>query len=191
MTRVAQYPIEPQFTKRWSPRAMSGESLPKAELFRLFEAARWAPSSGNNQPWRFIYAHRDTPAFQKFFDFLDKGNQVWCHRAAVLVVVVSKKTRDNGKPALTHSFDTGAAWMSIALQGHHMGLVVHGMQGFDYDRARAELGIPDDHAVECMIAIGHPGKKEDLPPEKQEMEKPNDRRPVEKSVFEGTFTAAT
>jgi nitroreductase len=190
MIRVAEYPIEPLFTERWSPRAMSGEALPKEELFRLFEAARWAPSSNNNQPWRFLYAYRDTPAWKIFFDLLVPANQEWCGRAGVLLVVLSKKTFDNGKPSITHSFDAGAAWMSLALQGSRMGLVVHGMQGFDYDKARNALGVPEDHQVECMIAIGYPGNKADLPPHHQEREQPNDRRPVSRTAFEGVFPKA-
>lgn len=106
------------------------------------------------------------------------------------MVVLSRKVNDAGKPARTHSFDTGAAWMSLALQGTAMGLVVHGMQGFDYERARAELGVPEEFAVEAMIAIGHPGKVEDLSEKDQAREKPNTRKPLKELVFEGRFPAA-
>lgn len=166
---------------------MSGEALSEQDLLRLFEAARWAPSSGNNQPWRMLYARAGTPAFATFFDLLVPGNQIWCHRAGALLCVVSKNTRENGAAARTHSFDTGAAWMSLALQGLAMGLVVHGMEGFDYDRARAALRVPDDHTVECMIAVGHPGRVEDIPEKLQAREQPSDRRPVSSFAFEGGF----
>ncbi|MFV8755782.1 nitroreductase family protein [Nannocystaceae bacterium ST9] len=187
MTRTAQHPIEAWFLERWSARALSGEPLAAGELERLFEAARWAPSSMNGQPWRFLYARAGSPAFATFFDLLVPGNQAWCVRASALLVVVSKTTFDNGNPARTHSFDAGAAWMSLALQGSRMGLVVHGMQGFDYDAARSRLGVPEDHDVECMIAVGKPGKIEDLPEGYRAREQPSDRKPIEAFAFEGAF----
>jgi len=187
MTRKAAHSIEPFFIERWSPRAMSGVPLEREYLLRLFEAARWAPSSGNNQPWRFFYALGGTPAFSSYFDLLVPGNQAWCVRAGALLVVTSKTTTDAGKPARTHSFDTGAAWISMALQGSRMGLVVHGMEGFDYDRAHEILKLPQDYHVECMVAVGYPGRKEDLPPHQQGREAPNNRKPIEAFTFEGTF----
>ena len=167
---------------------MSGEDIGREDLMRLFEAARWAPSSNNNQPWRFLYAHRDTDAWAVFFDLLVEANRTWAKRAAALIVVVSKKTFDhNGKPSITHSYDTGAAWQSAALQGSRMGLVVHGMQGFNYDKARAVLNVPDEFQVEAMIAVGKPGMKEDLPPALQEREFPSGRKNVSEIAFEGGF----
>lgn len=188
--RTPDHDIDPLFVRRWSPRAMSGESLEQAELMKLFEAARWAPSSGNNQPWRFIYAHRDTPDWARLFDLLVAGNQLWCKNAGVLIVVLSKQTRDfDGKPARTHSFDTGAAWSNLAHQGTISGLVVHGMEGFDYDRAKTSLGVPEGYTVECMIAVGKPGRKEDLPENLRAREEPNTRKPLSETVFEGVFPA--
>lgn len=187
MTRVAEFSIEEMFVRRWSPRAMSGAPLAQAELFKLLEAARWAPSSGNNQPWRFIYALAGTADFTTLFNLLADGNKPWCERAGALVVVLSRKTRDNGQPARTHSLDTGAAWMSLALQGTQQGLVVHGMEGFDYDRARTELGVPEDHQVEMMIAIGHPGPLEALPERYRGREVPSDRHPLASKIFAGRF----
>jgi nitroreductase len=183
MDRTADHEINPIFLERWSPRAMSGAPLAESDLMRLFEAARWAPSSGNFQPWRFVYALAGTPDFARFFDLVSEGNRPW----TPLVVVLSRIAFDDGRPARTHSFDTGAAWMSMALEGHWMGLVVHGMAGFDYDRARTELGVPKEYAVEAMIAIGHPGKLEDLPEKFHVREVKNTRRPLRESVFEGRF----
>ncbi len=186
--RKARRPIDPLFLNRWSPRAMSGEEVSEQDLMILFEAARWAPSSYNNQPWRFLYARRNTDNWDLFFNLLGECNQVWTREAAVLVVVLSKKTLDhNGKPARTHSFDAGAAWENLALQGSQKGLVIHGMQGFDYDRARQVLNVPDDHQVEAMIAIGRPGKKEDLPERLREREVPSGRKEVAEIAFEGQF----
>ena len=184
--REPDHDIQPFFVNRWSPRAMSGEEIDRKELMRLFEAARWAMSSMNNQPWRFLYALRNTPPWEKFFGLLTPGNQAWCRNAAALIVVVSKKTFDhNNKPARTHAYDTGAAWYSFALQGVMMGLVVHGMQGFDYDRAASELGVTDEYQVEAMAAVGRPGIKEDLPRALQEREVPSQRKKVEEIAFEG------
>jgi nitroreductase len=188
MERIPDHEIHPQFVERWSPRAMSGEPLSEADLMRLFEAARWAPSCANSQPWRFVYGRAGTPHFERLYELLAKGNRPWCARAGALIVVLSKTTFDDGRPSRTHSYDTGAAWMSLALQGSLMGLVVHGMAGFDYDRARADLGVPEDYAVEAMIAAGHPGKLEDLPETHRPREVKSMRRPVQESVFEGRFS---
>jgi nitroreductase len=187
MERIADHEINRIFLDRWSPRAMSGEPVSEADLMRLFEAARWAPSSGNFQPWRFIYARAKTPHFPRLFDLLVEANRPWCERAGALVVVISKSVLDNGNPARTHSYDTGAAWMNLALQGSSMGLVTHGMAGFDYARARTELAVPDEYTVEAMIAIGHQGNVEDLPEKYREREVKSNRRPARESVFEGHF----
>lgn len=187
MTRTADHPIAELFLERWSPRAMSGDPLTVGELLRLFEAARWAPSAGNGQPWRFCFALAGTPHFERFHGLLAEGNKPWCEKAGALVVVASRTVRGQGKPIRTHSFDTGAAWMSLALQGTIQGLVVHGMEGFDYARAATELALPPDHAVECMVALGRPGRLEDLPERYQAREVPSGRQPVTSFVFEGRF----
>lgn len=185
--RKRENAVDEIFINRWSPRAMSAEALDEATLRTLLEAARWAPSSNNNQPWRFIYARRDTPHWERFFNLLDEGNQNWAINAAVLMVVVSKATFDSGKPSRTHSFDTGAAWLSLALQGSMKGLVVHGMQGFSYERAQKELQVPDGYTVEAMIAIGRPGRKEDLPEYQQKREFPSSRKTIPEIAMEGFF----
>ena len=185
--RTTKYDINDIFLNRFSPRAMSGEKISVEELMTLFEAARFAPSLFNEQPWRFIYAFKDTPAFEKLFSFLMEGNKIWCKNASVLIVLISKKTNIKNEPNITHSFDAGSAWENLALQATNMGLISHGMAGFDYTKAKEELSIPDDYTVEMMIAIGKPGKIEDLPEPLQAREKPSDRKPLEKIVFEGKF----
>ncbi|HOB74906.1 MAG TPA: nitroreductase family protein [Phycisphaerae bacterium] len=186
--RKADHAIEPIFLRRWSPRAMSGEPLSEEELLTLFEAARWAPSTYNEQEWRFLYARRDTPQWPLFFDLLMEANQVWCRRAAVLVVVLARKvfTR-NGKPNPVHVFDCGSAWENLALQATAMGLVAHGMAGFDFDKARTALRVPEHFDVAAMFALGRPGDPAELPPELREREIPSDRRPVEESICEGPY----
>ena len=186
--RKAGHPIESLFLDRWSPRAMSGEEISEADLMVLFEAARWAPSSYNNQPWRILYARRGTADWQTFFDLMVPQNQAWTKDAAALLVFISKTTFDfNGKPSVTHTFDCGAAWENLALQGWLKGYVVHGMQGFDYDKAKIALRIPDGFRVEAMVAVGCPGKKEDLSEVQQKRESPSDRKKLSEIVCEGLF----
>ena len=185
--RKPEQEINEIFINRWSPRAMSGQEIDEKTLLTLFEAARFAPSANNNQPWRFIYARRNTKHWDTFFKLLAEGNQVWAKNAAALIVVISKTTFDNGKPSITHSFDAGAAWLSFALQGAFAGLVIHAMQGFNYDKAKEILRVPDGYAVEAMIAVGKNGKKEHVPDYLQEREFPSSRKIVKELTMEGYF----
>ena len=187
-SRVSDYPIDPLLLNRWSPRSMSGEALPEEEVFSLFEAARWAPSSYNEQPWRFLYATKGSPEWPLFFDLMIDFNKGWVKNAALIGVIISHKFFErNKKPAHTHSFDTGAAWMSLALEGSSRGLVVHGMEGFDYDKARTVLEIPDDYQIEAMFAVGKKAPKDSLPPELQQRETPSSRKSVREFVKKGKF----
>jgi nitroreductase len=187
--RRADHPIERLFLQRWSPRAMSGEAVTPAELARLFEAARWAPSTYNEQEWRFRYAHRDTAHWPLLFDLLVDNNKAWCKQAGVLVAIFARTTfTKNGKPNPVHLFDCGAAFENLALQGAAMGLVVHGMAGFSWDRAGKELRAPAEFVAAAMFAVGRPGDPQDLPAELRERETPSGRRPVAESAGEGPFS---
>jgi nitroreductase len=187
-SRKSTYPINPLILNRWSPRSMTGEELDNEEIMSLFEAARWAPSSYNNQPWRFIYAKRNTEHWDRLFSLLVEGNRAWAKNSALLVVVISRKNFEyNKKPARTHQFDAGSAWENLALEAFSRGIVAHGMQGFDYDKARIELEIPTDFEVMAMIAIGKKGPRESLSPELQEKEKLTDRKPLKDIVMEGIY----
>jgi nitroreductase len=186
--RRSDHPISTLFLDRWSPRAMTGEPISEEELMRLFEAARWAPSASNTQPWRMLYARRDTAHWPLFFDLLVERNQLWCRNAAALVLFVSETINARtGRPMPTPSYDTGAAWASFALQGVMNGLVVHGMRGFDAARARDTLRVPEGVEVEAMAAVGRPGRTEDLPDVFHAGETPNSRRPLAQTVCEGPF----
>lgn len=186
--RTSEYPINPLILNRWSPRSMTGEELDDDDIMSLFEAARWAPSSFNNQPWRFIYAKRNTEHWHRLFNLLVDANKTWVKNAALLAVVISRKNFEfNEKPARTHQFDAGSAWENLALEASSRGIVAHGMQGFDYEKAKAELGIPADFEVMAMIAIGKRGPKENLPTELQDKEKPNDRKALKDIIMEGTY----
>jgi nitroreductase len=186
--RRSEYDINPLILNRWSPRAMSGKQIPDVDLMRLFEAARWAPSSYNGRPWRFIYAKRNTEYWDKFLNLMVDFNKSWAKNAAVLVVIVSRKNFEhNEQPSVTHQFDAGAAWENLALQAETQGLVTHGMQGFDYEKARNDLSIPEGYDVLAMIAIGNSAPKEVLSVELQQREQPSDRKPLSEIIMEGQF----
>ncbi len=186
--RESTYAIQPFFMSRVSSRAFSEERLTEEELSSLFEAARWAPSSYNNQPWRFVYARRSDKEWETLFNVLVDFNKSWCKNADTLVVVISRQNFEhNNKPAGTASFDTGAAWMSLAIEAHARGIVAHGMQGFDYNAIKAALKIPDNFKVEAMVAIGKAGDKESLSPELQAKEEPSQRKPLQEIVAKGHF----
>lgn len=173
---------------RWSPRAMTGEEIPEAEWHSLLEAARWAPSSYNAQPWRFLYGKRNTPQWKLFFDLLIDFNKQWCEKAAILGLSIARKTSEKtNKPAPTHAYDTGAAWENLCLEGTHRGFVVHGMEGFDYQKARSSLAIPDEYEVLAMFAVGKRAPKETLSPELQAREMPSGRKKISEFAFEGKF----
>jgi nitroreductase len=187
--RHPAYPVDPLFVDRWSPRAMSGAALGETELMTLFEAARWAPSCGNFQPWRFLYARRDGDFWPAFLDLLKPSNQGWAARAGALVVIASRTHFDgDGRACVTHSFDSGAAWQNLALQASLMGLVAHGIEGFDYERARRVLRVPASYAIEAMAVLGHPGNPADLSESLQKRERPSSRRPLAEIVCEGPFS---
>ena len=181
--RTSHYPIDALFLDRWSPRAMSGEMISEKELMTLFEAARWAPSSNNLQPWKFFYAMNNSPEWNMFYNLLVDFNKQWAKNASALVIIVS-----DSKTGTTHSFDTGAAWMSLALQGKIDNLVIHGMAGFDYGQAYKMLKLPDHLTIEAMFAVGKPGKVEDLPDYMKKLEIPSGRKPITEFVYKGSYT---
>jgi nitroreductase len=187
--RVAEHTgVHRSFLRRWSPRAMSGEPVRHDELLQLLEAARWAPSCFNAQPWHFVYAYRGSDGWDPLFGTLAEGNRTWVARAGALLACCSRTTFErNGKANRFHALDAGAAWQSLALQAMHLGLVCHGMGGFDEDAARAALELPEEWTVQCMIAVGRPGRIEDLPDDYQEREKPSTRKPIAEIASEGVF----
>lgn len=190
--RTADHPIETMFLERWSPRAFTGETISEADLLTMLEAARWAASSYNFQPWRFIYARRDTPHWERFLDLLVPGNRSWAKDASALVIFASNSSMrrpgtDKDVPSTTHSFDTGTASGYFTLQASRMGWFTHGMIGFDRERAVAELGFPDGYKAEAIYAVGRLGDSANLPQNLREREHPNARRPLAELAFEGCF----
>lgn len=186
--RQPEHEINELLLKRWSSRALNGQSLKDEDLFAVLEAARWAPSAFNNQPWRFIYARPKTPAWDKLFAPLGDFNKDWVKNAGALVLMISyQKFSYNQKDNPTASFDTGAAWQNLALEATSRGLIAHAMSGFDYEAMRSALNIPDDYKIEAMAALGYPGEKENLPPKIQEGEKPSLREKIASFISEGEF----
>lgn len=185
--RKPEHKVMRIITDRWSARAMSG-AVSDEDLNRLFEAAKWAPSSYNSQPWRFIYAKSTDKEWPKLFNLLVDFNKSWVKNAGALILVVSAKNfPHNNELSRTHSFDTGAAVENMALQATSMNLVFHGMSGFDYDAAKKEFNISDDYQVEAMFAVGKPSTKDVLPEYLRDKEEPATRNPISKFVFHGCF----
>jgi nitroreductase len=191
--RQADHPIDPLFLDRWSPRAFDGSEISDAVLATMFEAARWAPSAFNSQPWHFLYAKRGDANWDRFLSLLIPWNRSWAHTASVLVYIVSDSLPMTGKDGApkessTHSFDAGAAWVSLALQATRMGYHAHGMSGIQYDVARAELGLPERYVLNAACAIGRIGDVAQLDEKLQAREHPSDRKPQSAFVHAGRFS---
>ncbi|HWL09787.1 MAG TPA: nitroreductase family protein [Planctomicrobium sp.] len=187
--RQADHEIDDVILNRWCSRAMTGDSVPELLLFKLFEAARWAPSSFNNQGWRFLYTQRERNDWPDFLNLLTEWNRSWCERAGALIIVLSMKTfSHDGTPNPTHSLDTGMAVQNLLLQATHLGVVVHPLAGFDHELARETLKIPDDVHIECMIAVGIAGKHELLPSKLLAREVRSRRKPISEIVRSGKYT---
>ncbi len=190
--RAADHDIDPLFLERWSPRAFDGSPVPQEDLETMLEAARWAPSAFNSQPWRFLYAHRGDAHWQTFVDALVPFNRDWAQHSAVLVYILSDTLPFTDKagepsPSLTHSYDSGAAWMLLALQAWRMGYYAHGMSGIELDRARQTLGVPDRWTINAAAAIGRQGDPSTLSEKLRAREVPSGRKKVAEFAFRGVF----
>jgi nitroreductase len=192
-TRSPEYPVDPQFIGRWSPRAFTGKAMAAAELMSLFEAARWTPSTSNTQPWRCVYGLAGSPGFEAMFATLAASNQVWARRASALIAVMSATESmpagaTQPKPSPLHAFDTGAAWMSLALQAEKLGWRTHAMGGIDREALRQALAVPATFALHCVVAVGEQGDAASLDASLQAREAPNARQPLAAMVAEGRFS---
>lgn len=193
-SRTSEHPIDPLFIDRWSPRSFDGTPLTETQLLTILEAASWAPSAFNAQPWRFIYALKGTPEFDRLLDLLVEFNQSWARDAGALVFIVSRTHFDatdeaDAKPIYSHSFDAGAAWGQLALQAHLLGLHAHGMTGLDFARIPEALGLPEGYRIEAAAAIGTKAHADRLPEALRAREEPSPRRPLAEIAFHGTFAA--
>lgn len=188
--RKAKHPILPIFLDRWSPRAYDPRPIDEETLFAVLEAARWAPSSFNYQPWRFVYAMRDDSQWDAFLGALIPFNQSWATNASALIYIVSDTIMEaygERKPSHSHSFDSGAAWMAMALQAHSMGLITHGMTGLDFEAAAKAVNLTEGFRVEAAIALGYQGDASALPEGLREREAPSDRKPMEQLAYAGSL----
>jgi nitroreductase len=184
------YEIMPLIAERWSPVLFSDKQIEEEKLMQVFEAARWAPSSRNEQPWRFIYAHNGTPEFNKMIEALMEGNQDWAKDVPVLVIVLSEKFSSfNGEPMFHYMYDTGAASMQMQLQALELGIYSHTMGGFYAEKTKDLFKIPENLEIVSFVAFGYPTDKiNNRPSHLQERDKsPRDRKPLSDIVFKGAF----
>lgn len=188
--RQAEFEILPHILERWSPRAFTGDPMPREDLLGMFEAARFAPSSGNEQPWRYIYALRDSSHFDKFKDILSEGNWRWAQRASALIIVAAKDNYSiSGETNRSAVFDSGCSWGYFALEATRRGYVTHGMAGFRPEKAVLSLNIPGGFTPVAAIAVGKLAEKDFLPDSLAEKEGPQPRVPQSNFAFEGVFEA--
>lgn len=193
--RKPSFPINPLFLQRWSPRGFDRSRIEESLLLQLFEAARWASSAGNRQPWRFLYALRDTPDFDTYLGLLNDYNSVWAERASALVFVLSDSGTTNagkGEAAESpdHVFDTGIAYGQFALQATRLNLIVHAMQGFNVEKAHESLNIPRRFRINVGVTVGRQGPADHLSEFNRGREHPNGRRPLSELVASGTASEA-
>ena len=186
--RTAEAAVDPIFLERWSPRAFSPEPVLPELICAIFEAARWAPSSGNQQPWFYLYADAE-PELPVFLSCLSERNQLWARQAPVLAFALSH-TNLKGKEVHNRwaGFDTGASWMSVALEARKLGLYTHAMAGFNMELVYDRLRIPrEKFEIWAAIAIGWMGDPTDLPSDFAEREFPSRRKPLDEVVSRGLF----
>jgi nitroreductase len=186
--RKSEYPIDKQFLDRWSPRALSDRLVTEEQVLTMLEAARWAPSASNLQPWRFFYGLRGKPQFETLLSLLVPFNAGWAKDAGALIFITSVTSFDGSRQNITHSFDAGSSFMSLVLQAHRMGLIAHGMAGIDFQKAPVVLRLPDNLKVEAAVAIGYQGDVSLLPEALQKRETPSQRQPLDDMVFNGQFS---
>lgn len=189
--RKTRYDIDPIYIKRWSPRSFSNQKVSEEVLSSVFEAARWAPSAANVQPWRFVFASSEQDK-ETFLSFINEGNVVWCKNAPVLIAVISKMEEERfGGNNPAHAFDTGTAWGFLSLEAARKGLITHAMGGFNKEKAKEALSIPDGYQVHAIVALGYQGEKSSLEEAYQKREVPSPRNEVETFVSEGVFRENT
>lgn len=177
--------VDENILRRWSPRAFADRPVDTEDLKKIFEAARWAASSFNEQPWRFLVGHRGDGTYQKIFAALLEFNQSWAKNAPVLILSVAKKTfTQNGKPNDYYLHDVGAATAYLSLQATELGLHTHSMAGFDKEKARQLFNIPEGYDVGAVTALGYLGDPDMLTGHTREIETaPRTRKPLSEIVF--------
>jgi nitroreductase len=190
-TRQPDHPVEPLFTERWSPRAFDRSVMPDADLFTVFEAARWAPSAFNAQPWRLLYAKRESADWERFVGLLMPFNQVWARNASVLAYILSDtlfEGTDGEAGAVAHAqLRCRRGVGAMALQATALGYHAHGMAGVEWDEVRTELRVPERFRVEAGLAIGRIASPDTLDEKLRAREVPSGRMPIGAFAFAGDF----
>lgn len=183
-----KHEIHDLLAERWSPRAFAPKDIPEKEIDALFEAARWAASSMNEQPWRFIYAKKGEPAFEKIVSTLMDGN-LWATEAPILLVALIKKNlARNGKPNSAATHDLGLAMGNLSLQATHLGIALHHMGGFYPDKVVEVFDLPDDVAPKTVVALGYYGEPDQLDDELKQRElEERKRNPIDSFAFRGKY----
>jgi nitroreductase len=188
--RVAEAGVDAEFIRRWSTRSFSPEPLPPDTVRSLFEAARWAPSSSNSQPWLFIYAD-DVETLRPARALLVEANQRWASKAPLLIFAFARRVHpQTGAPLRTGAFDTGAAWFSLALQAEKLGLHAHAMGGVHHEQTYDAFGVPRaEYESMAAIVVGYPGDPGELPPDLLAREAPSPRKSQDDFAYRGRYGA--
>lgn len=182
------FDIHPIIKKRWSPRAFQSTPIQKETVMRLLEAARWAPSSFNEQPWRFMVGFKGDNTWQKIHDAMVEFNQQWAGNAPVLIMAIGNKISSKGKTNAVYQYDVGQSMAYLTFQATEEGLATHQMGGFSKEKAIELFDIPEDHEPIALMAIGHQDKPGTLSPDFEKMENaPRARKPLSELVFAGEF----
>jgi nitroreductase len=178
--------VLPVILERWSPRAFAGRDVSQADLKTIFEAARWAPSSYNEQPWRFFVGHRNSETYKKILDALVPFNQEWAKSAPVLILGIARtRFSHNDTPNNYAAHDLGAAMALMAVQAAALGLATHQMAGFDWVKAREAFAIPETYSMGSVMALGYQGEPADLHEKFQAQEQaPRSRKPLSEIVLD-------
>jgi nitroreductase len=182
------HPVHELIRHRWSPRAYSDRPVERRLLAQLFEAARWAPSSGNEQPWSFIFGEKGSEGYRRIFDVLVPANQEWVKSVPVLAIGLARRLSTNGAENRFAMYDLGQAVSLLIVEATALGLVVHQMAGFDKEKAGQNLSVPDAYEIASVIAIGYQGDPAQLSDKLKSRElAPRMRKPLSEFVFERTF----
>jgi nitroreductase len=183
------YPLNNLSKIRWSPRAFDVRPVEKEKIRSIMEAARWSPSSGNQQPWRFMIGFRKDETWKKIFKTLDRGNKIWVKNVPVILLSIGKKVLSGRNAPYPHfQYDTGQSVAHLTFEATNLGLYVHQMAGFDPGMAVSQFNIPDDHQPLTVIAIGYITDPSSLPPNLMERElAERKRKGFDDLVFSGTF----
>ena len=185
-----QIPIHELIRRRWSPRAFSERPVESDKLRSVLEAARWAPSSRNEQPWAYLVATREDPeSYEALLGVLVSANRSWAHKAPVLILTLAHtQFAKDGAPNRHGFFDLGQATANLLIQATSLGLATHQMAGFDVEAARQRFRVPAGWEPMSVMALGYPGEVESLPEALREREvEPRRRKPLDEFVFSGTW----